>query len=86
MNNRRGTMSNGHDRKAGLVETMRMTADSFQLAAYSPDKGEIGVVEGAASGPRLAASGERRMSGEWGMAGRSKPGDRLESEKTGGKA
>jgi hypothetical protein len=34
----------------GLVETMRTTADSFQLAAYGLDEDEIGVVEGAVNG------------------------------------
>jgi len=29
-----------------LVETMRMTADGLQLAAYGPDEGEIRIVEG----------------------------------------
>ncbi len=32
MSDKRGAMSNGHDGKAGLVETM-MTADSLRLTA-----------------------------------------------------
>jgi hypothetical protein len=54
-----GTMSAGHDRTAEPVGTM-MTADSFQLAAYSPDEDEIAVVEGAADGWRLTAGLDRR--------------------------
>jgi hypothetical protein len=33
-----------------MVETMRMTADGLQMTACSPDKDEIGVIEGAARG------------------------------------
>jgi len=45
MSDKRGTMSNGHYRIAGPVETMRMTADGLQLTAYGPDNDEIRIVD-----------------------------------------
>ena len=37
-------MSAGHDRMAGLVETMK-TADSLQLAAYGQEENEMRIVK-----------------------------------------
>ena len=42
MSDKRGTMSNGHERRAGLVGTTLMTADSSRLrsdAALDTDRG-----------------------------------------------
>jgi adenine-specific DNA-methyltransferase len=44
MSDKRGTMSNGHDRIAGPVEKM-MTADSLPLTAYGQDENEMRITK-----------------------------------------
>ena len=63
-----------------------MTADGLRLTVYGPDEDEIGVVEVAASGPRLTASGVERVSSERSVASVLKLGDRIEPEKAGERA
>jgi hypothetical protein len=65
MSDERGTMSDGHDRMAGLVETM-MTADSLQLTAYGPDDG-IRIVEDL---PKAKPPRDRAASSRSGRAAR----------------